>query len=201
MEFNVQATPRGTHPKPNTLRRNGIIPAIMYGHDGTNGVSLSITAKDAENLVNAASVNNSIITIQVPELSLNTKALLRKIQKDALGSKLLHLSFFAISAQSSLTVTVPICLTGDAVGVAVNKGNLEQKLNSIELNCAPDAIPENVEIDITSFDIGDLLHANELVLPEGVTVAQDPERVVFAITGREVAKVDSEEEEATETAA
>lgn len=183
MEFTVQASARKATDKPKALRRSGFIPAVMYGHDGTNAVSLSIPAKIAENLVQSASVNNSIITVEVPELSLTKKALLRRIQKDAMGSKLLHLNFFAISAQSSLTVTVPIYLQGNAVGVAVNRGHLEQMLNAIELNCKPDAIPEAVEIDITQYDIDSALHVNELTLPEGVAVAGDRDRIVFAITG------------------
>jgi large subunit ribosomal protein L25 len=183
MEFTIKATARGTDSKPNTLRRNGMVPAVMYGHDGTTALSITITAKDAETLVNNASVNNSIVTVQIPERSLNSKALLRKVQKDGMGNKIIHLSFFAVSAQSSLTVTVPIRLKGDAIGVAVNKGNLDQMLNVIELNCKPEAIPESIEIDITSYDLGSSLHVNELVLPEGVEVAGEQDRIVFSISG------------------
>ncbi len=183
MEFTIKATARGTDSKPNTLRRNGMVPAVMYGHDGTTALSITITAKDAETLVNNASVNNSIVTVQVPERSLNSKALLRKVQRDGMGNKIIHLSFFAVSAQSSLTVTVPIRLQGEAVGVAVNKGNLDQMLNAIELNCKPDAIPESIDIDISDYDLGSSLHVNALVLPDGVEVSGEQDRIVFSISG------------------
>ncbi len=182
MEFTVQAISRTESSKPNTLRRNGMIPAVMYGHDGTNAVSISITAKDAEQLVQSASVNNSIINVQVPDLSLDCKALLRDIQTNALGSKLNHLSFFAIAAQASVHVTVPIYLKGQAIGVTLNKGNLDQSLNVVELQCAPDVIPASIDIDITNFDVGSALHVSELDLPSGVTVVGEHDRIVFSIT-------------------
>lgn len=197
MEFVIKASARAADSKPNALRRSGTTPSVMYGHDGTRALSISVSTKDAESLVSAASVNNSIVTVQVPELSLNTKALLRKVQRDPVSSKILHLSFFAVSAQSSLTVTVPIRLQGEAVGVVVNRGNLDQMLNAIELNCKPDSIPESLDIDISGFDLGSSLHVNELVLPDGVEVAGESDRIVFAISGT----APSAEDEKTEAAA
>ncbi|NJN29364.1 MAG: hypothetical protein HC824_02005 [Synechococcales cyanobacterium RM1_1_8] len=113
---------------------------------------------------------------------------------------MLHLSFFAVSAQSSIQVTVPIHLVGKSKGVELNGGTLEVMLSELELSCAPTGIPETVEIDITELNVGDSLHVHELTLPAGAVSVGEPDRLVLSITGKSTAADADDEAEAAAAA-
>ena len=193
MEFTVKCESRQPGAKPNAMRRSGQIPAVLYGHDGTNAVSLAVPAKTVEVLLKSVAINNSIVSVQVPSLSLDCKSLLRDVQCDPVSQKTLHLSFFSVSSQSSIQVTVPIHTVGVSKGVDQNGGTLEVMLSELELSCSPTNIPETVEIDITNLDVGDSLHVDELTLPAGAVSVGEPGRLVLSIAGKSTA-VDSDDE-------
>lgn len=193
MEFTVQCESRDAAAKPKALRRAGQVPAVLYGHDGTNAVSLTVTAKIAETLLKSAAVNNSIISVQVPSLSLDCKSLLRDVQSDPANHQVLHLSFFAVSSQSSIQVTVPINTVGTSKGVELGGGSLDMMLSELEVSCSPSSIPETIELDITNLKVGSSIHVRDIVLPAGVVSVGEPDRLVLAITGKGGALEDSDD--------
>lgn len=202
MEFTIECEPRQSGVNPRKLRRMGKLPAVLYGHEGTESVSLSLPLALAERMLSAVEVNNTLITVKVPELSLDCQSLLRDVQTHPWKSSLYHLSFFAISGQDSVTVTVPLNFVGDPIGVKQDNGSLDLVLTSLELQCEPQGIPESIEIDISSLNIGDAIHVNELVLPKGVTSAGEGNRVVASVLAPAGAAVsDDETEEVSEEAA
>jgi large subunit ribosomal protein L25 len=170
--------PEGINPR--ALRRDGLIPAALYGHKGAESVSLTIDAKEAIRLLKAASVNNTLIDLKVPEISWNGKALIREVQSHPWKRTIYHLSFFSVSADSTVELVVPLTLVGTAAGVKLG-GVLEQSMSELNISCLPGRIPENIEINVTDFEAGSNLHVSELVLPEGVKVLNDPENIVFSI--------------------
>jgi large subunit ribosomal protein L25 len=181
MEFTIECEPRPSGINPRKLRRMGKLPAVLYGHEGTESVSLSLPLALAERMLSAVEVNNTLINVKVPELSLNCQSLLRNVQTHPWKSDLYHLSFFAISGQDSVTVTVPLNFVGDPVGVKQENGALDLVLTSLELQCEPQGIPESIEIDISQLKVGDAVHVNELILPKGVTSSGEGDRVVASI--------------------
>jgi large subunit ribosomal protein L25 len=100
-----------------------------------------------------------------------------------------------------LQVTVPLHFVGTAVGVKPEGGALDTVLTELEVSCAPDNIPESIEIDVTNLHIGDALHVNELKLPKGVEVVGEPERVIVSVLGKggQVSAAEEEEAAAEET--
>lgn len=181
MELTVECQKRPEGSKPNGLRQQGMVPAVLYGHQGAESVSLVVKAKTVEKLLKEGSVNNTLITLNVTDLPWNGKTLLREVQLHPWKGYPYHLSFFSVSAQESLTVAVPLNFTGEAKGVKDDGGVLDLVLTELQLNCAPDNIPETIDIDISQLEIGDSLHVHELVLPAGVTVASDADRVVITV--------------------
>lgn len=181
MELTLKCQTRPAGSKPNALRRSGQIPATLYGHNGAESVALTIDAKVAELLVRDATVNNTLIDINVADLPWNGKALLREIQSHPWKHTLYHLSFFSIGSQASLDADVAIHLVGESPGVKNGGGSLDQELTELHIRCAPDRIPEVINVDISGLEVGQSLHLRDITLPEGVVALSDPDRIVVAV--------------------
>lgn len=196
MELTVECQKRPTGSKPNALRREGLTPAVLYGHNGAESVELTLNTRNAETLVKKAVLNNTMIQLSVPEISWSGKALLREVQAHPWKRSLYHLSFFSVGSQSSIEVTVPLHFVGESIGVKQNGGTLDVVLNEVSVVCAPSAVPETIEIDVSAMDVGAALHVNELTLPTGVTVVGEGDRVVVSILGTSTAQAEAAAEEA-----
>ncbi|CAA9562122.1 LSU ribosomal protein L25p [uncultured Synechococcales cyanobacterium] len=197
MELTVECQKRESGSKPNALRREGLIPAVLYGHKGTESVSLTLSEKTAKTLVKDAVINNTLIRVKIPGWS--GKALLRDVQSHPWKGLLYHLSFFSVAAQDSLEVTVPMHFVGEAVGVKDEGGSIDTSLTELQVECAPDQIPEAIAVDVSQLHMGDTVYVHQLVLPEGVTVLGEPDRVAVSILPPQL--IVEPEEEATETEA
>ncbi|NEQ22631.1 MAG: 50S ribosomal protein L25/general stress protein Ctc [Microcoleus sp. SIO2G3] len=192
MELTIECQKRAPQSKPNALRQSGFIPAVIYGHKGTESISVSIPAKAAETLVKQASVNNTLVEVKVAD-GWSGKALLREVQTHPWRNSLYHLSFFSIAQQDSIEATVPLHFVGESIGVKQNGGALDTVLNELTLKCPPEGIPETIEVDISDLDVGGALHVSDLKLPAGVEAVGDAERVIATVllskTGRDAEEV------------
>jgi large subunit ribosomal protein L25 len=180
MNISVECQSRPEGSKPRALRREGLIPAALYGHDGANSISLTIPAKEAQLLLRDAAVNNTLIDLKIPDISWKGKALIREVQAHPWKRTLHHLSFFTVSAKQLVEIVVPVILTGKAAGTKEG-GIVDQSMTELKIACAADSIPESIEVDITNFEIGTILHVGEIVLPAGATALDDPERTAVSI--------------------
>ncbi len=97
MPLSIECQKRPEGSKPNALRRQGLIPGSLYGHDGANSVSLVVDTKEAVNLLRKVSVNETIIEVKIPELSWTGNALIREVQAHPWKRTVLHLSFFHVA--------------------------------------------------------------------------------------------------------
>jgi large subunit ribosomal protein L25 len=199
MNITVECQTRPEGSKPKALRREGLIPASMYGHDGANSISLTIPAKEAQILLREAAVNNTLIDLKIPDISWQGKALIREVQAHPWKRTLNHLSFFTVSAKQQVEIVVPVVLVGKAAGVKEG-GIVEQIMTELNITCAADNIPESIEINVSNFEIGSLLHVGEVVLPEGISVLDDLERTVVAVVAP-AKSTDTEETEVAEESA
>jgi large subunit ribosomal protein L25 len=181
MEFTIECQPRPEGSKPNSLRRSGKLPAVLYGHKGNESISLTIDSKAAELLLRDASINNSLIQVTIPELSWNGKALLREVQTHPWRGTPYHISFFAVSAHGSLEVDVPLHFVGIAVGIKEGGGSLDPSMNSLRVKCIAEKIPDFIEVDVAEMNVGDALQVGQLTLPEGIEALNDPGRVVVSV--------------------
>ena len=197
MEVTVECQKRPEGINPRALRRSGKIPAVLYGHKGTESVSLTVGAKDAETLLKKVDVNNTLIKVNIPDLPWSGKALLREVQTHPWKNQLYHLSFFSMASQESVSVTIPVKLTGQSAAVKQG-GVLEHLMTEIEVECAPEKIPESIDIDISNLAMGESLHIHQLVLPEGITAKDDPQRNVINIIAPASATAQASEESTEE---
>ena len=186
MELTVECQKRPEGSKTRALRRSGLIPAVLYGHNGSESVALTVEAKTVQQLLKDASINNTLIKLNIPDLPWNGKTLLREVQTHPWKGYPYHLSFFSISTQDSVEVEVPLNFVGESVGVKMEGGVLDLILSELQVKCKPDSIPESIDIDISPLHLGESLHVNQLTLPEGVTSVGEEERVVASIVSPRV---------------
>ena len=183
MEVSVECQKRPDGSKPGALRRSGLIPAVLYGHKGTESVSLTLPAKTAETLLKKATVNNTLVQVNIPDISWNGKALLREVQTHPWKrSQVYHLSFFSVASQDSLEVTVPLHFLGQAAGIK-SGGILDPVITELQVQCAPGDIPESIDVDVSNLEIGDSLHVRDLILPQGITPMLEPETTIVIVGG------------------
>lgn len=181
MELSIECKTRSPQSKPKAMRREGVIPAVLYGHNGAESVSLSLDAKAADYLVRNASVNNTLVQVNVSDMPWKGKAIIREVHTHPAKGHLYHLSFFSVAAQDSLEVTVPIHFVGDAVGVIEERGVLDTPLNELQVRCDPANIPEYIEVNISNLKVGDNLHISDIDLPKGVEPAIDADRTLASV--------------------
>ncbi len=193
MELTVECQKRPEGSKPNALRRSGLIPAVLYGHNGAESLSLTINAKSAETLLKSHALNSILIQLNIPELSWSGKTLLREVQRHPWKGNTYHLSFFAVGSHGSIDVEVPLHFVGEAVGVKMEGGILDTVLTQLKISCPPDSIPEFINVDVSGLHLGQALHINELNLPSGVTASGEANQVVVSILSPQGGSEGSEE--------
>ena len=181
MDLNIECAKRAADEKTKKLRREGTLPAVLYGHDGSESVALKLSNYEAEALLRHATVNKSVITVNVPDMPWSGKVILREVQKHPWKNKIHHLSFFSIASQKEIEVSMPIHFVGEAIGVAQQGGTLDMVMTEIQLKCPPDAIPQSLDVDVSELNIGDALHVGEIKLPEGSSVSVEPSLLVVSV--------------------
>jgi large subunit ribosomal protein L25 len=121
-------------------------------------------------------------------------------QIDPTKRELLHADFFEVSLTEKVKVSINIIPVGEPVGVKRDGGIIQHVLREIEIECLPDKIPANVEIDITELEIGQSFHVSDLKLEEGVEILTDPEEVILTIVAPVIEEVAPVEEAPAEEA-
>jgi len=168
----LQVDLREEHGKRRTrrLRSSGVTPAILYGH-GKPCVSLRANAAE----ISAALRHGT----QLVELQggANETALIREVQWDAFGQEILHFDLIRVSADEMIEATVAIELRGEAPGV--NQGGIVELLHhDISIRCPATSLPEKLELNINSLDVGQTLTAAELNLPDGAELVTPSDEVL-----------------------
>lgn len=170
------------------LRKEGKIPAIIYGHTG----SYPVTVDEHEFNTKFHTVSeNTIIKLSTEDGSYDV--LVKDFQENTLTGKILHIDFFEIEQGKLLKTHVPLHLDGVAPGVREG-GILEQRLHELEVECLPKDLPEDVVIDINSLELGDSIHVSDMEEMEGVKILDLPENVIVTVSHRKIEEVVEEEE-------
>lgn len=189
----LTAEPReeaGTGPA-RQLRRQGQIPAVIYGH-GQESKNLKVQRQELELLLDRINVENTLVDLEIDGTS--RKVLIREVQRHPWKPRILHVDFFNIRVDEKIRVAVPIRFVGNPVGVSEAGGILQQNRHEIEVECLPDEIPEEFELYVGDLDIGDSLHVADLNTG-GVRPQEELELTLCVVVPPTVITVDEEEEE------
>ena len=157
------------------LRREGKIPAVIYGH-GTDPLPVAIVARELRIALNSEAGANQLLSLDTG--SGTYLALAREMQRHPVAQTVTHVDFIIVRRDEVISADVPIVLAGEAIEVQHGDGLVEQQMFTLAINALPTAIPSAVEADISALIIGGQVRVSDLALPTGVTTDVDPETTV-----------------------
>jgi large subunit ribosomal protein L25 len=180
------------------LRREGKIPAVIYGGKKPP-VAISLDGHEMFKLLHAGGFKTTVFEIDAG--GTKERAIPRDYQRDVVKDTLLHVDFFRVSATSVVEVEVPVhFLNEDKAKGLIRGGVLNVVRHTVEVKAGVDHLPEHIEVDLAGLDIGDIVHASAVKLPQGVEFAIDERDFTIATIAAPtvVAEEQAEAEKAAE---
>ncbi len=179
----VAAQPRASRGK-NEARRTrvaGMIPAVVYGAF-KDPQAVSVNPKDILRIIRGKSGHNAIFDVEIVGVE-RTPVIVADEQYDPVKDTLIHIDLKRIDLTRKLRVSIPIHTTGEPKGVKQQGGVLDVVTRSVEIECIPDDIPNQFDVDVTELMIGSNIRVSELVVAPGVRVLTAPEAVIAHVVG------------------
>ena len=201
LETNVleaQARKPGTKNEARRVRREGKIPAVVYGA-GKDSLPVSVDPRVVTRILNSESGHNTIFDLTLD--GEKTKAMIVDWQYEPIKGRLLHIDLKRIALDKVLTVSVPIELRGEAEGVKTQGGILEQMLREVEIECLPADIPSHIELDVSQLTFGKVLRVSDLPRSDKIKFLTDENQPVAHVTSVKEEVVATPEAAAAEAAA
>lgn len=172
--FNVTQRSEVGRQANKRLRREGSIPAVLYGH---NEASISLSVKKEEV---AAALRHSGKIVELKG-AVTESALIRSVQWDTFGIDVLHVDLMRVSASETVDITISLELRGESPG-ARSGGVVNFITHEIEITCPVSTIPEHLYVNIGNLQLGDAIHASDVELPSGAKLLSDGHAVIVNCT-------------------
>jgi large subunit ribosomal protein L25 len=174
------------------VRAAGKVPGVVYGRK-VEPIAVTFNEKELLTSLDKEKKRNTVLQLSISDggKSEEVTAMVREAQVNPLSRRLVHVDFLRVDLDTEVHVTVPLLLTGKAVGLT-NGGNLHQSMHVIAIAAKPAAIPTKLEADVTALDIGDALHVSDLKLGEGVRALLDPREAIASVVAPKAEKVEAE---------
>ena len=194
-QLTAQARDRAGKGVARALRREGRVPAVVYG-DKKSPDLISLSHNEVTKLWNKGSFMSSLLDLEVDGKT--QRVIPRDVQLDPVKDFVTHVDFLRLGKGAKIAVEVPVNFVNDEESPGIKRGGILNVVRyEVELNCPAESIPESIEVDLTGTDIGDSIHISAITLPDGVTpVITDRDFTVATIAAP--AALVSEEQEAEE---
>jgi large subunit ribosomal protein L25 len=189
--ININANTRSTkgNGPARVLRREGQIPAILYG-PGNEPTSIALNAHELELLLKSSRAGQVFVNLVIDGAG-KRKALLKELQRHPVSGQFIHADFYEVAMDRKIRVQVPVTTRGKSEGVEMG-GMLQIIRRELEVLCLPDDIPEMFEIDITDLAMGESVHVEDIPLEGDVEIPHEVNFTILTIlSGR---KTEEEEE-------
>ena len=170
------------------LRASGRVPAVLYGQ-GIDATPLTVDAKELNRLLHSEAGSNVLVDLKVDDTE--HLAIPREIQRDHIHARFIHVDFLAVSRTETITVNVPVVEHGEAAGIKEG-GVVEHHLRELQVECLPQDVPDQIEIDITDVELGGMIHVSDVAAPPGVTILTNAEDAVLSIITPAVLRVEAD---------
>jgi large subunit ribosomal protein L25 len=164
----------GTRPS-RRLRREGRVPAVVYGM-GKDPVAVSVNWRELRQCLKTDAGVNAVIDLDID--GARHTSIVKDIQRHPVRRDVIHVDFLRVDPHKPVTVEVPVTLVGEAKKVANLQGVVDQQLFRVAVSVRPDSIPNELELDVSGLDIGDVVTVGDLPLPAGVTAVSDADATV-----------------------
>jgi len=178
--LDAQARVTGNKNSARRVRRDGKVPAVLYGA-GKEAVAVSLDPRQVSRILHSATGHNTIFDLAL-DGGERAKAMIVDWQYEPIKGALLHIDLKRIAMDQKLTILVPIVLKGEAAGVKQQGGILEQLLREVEIECLPGDIPTAIDVDISHLVFGKVLRVTDLPQDARLKVLTDGNQPVAHVT-------------------
>lgn len=199
-EFGKEASSR--------VRKSGSVPAVVY-KKASKVIPLMVDARELFHVLHTSAGGNVIITLQIDSPAgdkghsdkKDKTVIVKEIQHDPVKGEVIHLDFQEISLTDKITVDIAIETKGEPEGVKTEGGVLDHPIKELHIECLPTEIPEKIDVHVEALKIGDGIRIEELDVPAGIKVLNEPEQVVCSVIPPKAEEEPTEEELAEQEAA
>ena len=177
-DITVTAEPRDTRGKNEArrLRAGGSTPGVLYGVTDT-AVPLAVSPKEIGRILHSRTGHNTIFNLAVQGAE-TTPVMIVDWQSDPVKDTLIHVDLKRIDLTRAIRVRVPVVTTGEPKGVKIQGGLHELVTREVEIECLPDAIPEQFTVDVSELMIGQSVRASSVSMPDDVKLVSGGDMVI-----------------------
>ena len=150
------------------LRRQGLVPGSVMKMDKSGVELIKFSKHEFMMAMRGRTSKQLLVTLEMPTGDM--PALMREVQNDVIAGTPIHADFSEVSLTEKVRVTVPVYLVGEAVGVKIGGGILEQVLRTIDVECLPEDIAEKFDIDVSNLGLDQTMFVRDLQLGDKFTV-------------------------------
>ena len=173
--------------KANSIRTAGFIPAVIYGFSKANQ-NIKVKKHDFEKVFAVAGEFN-LVDLKIDEAQ-PIKVIIKDIQRNSLNDGIIHIDFYQVDMAKKITTEIPLNFVGETKAVKELGGTLVKNMDTVEVECLPGDLVSHIDVDISVLaDFGQFIRLHDLVLPKGITLAQETNE---AVVGVEETKVEVE---------
>lgn len=199
IELKAQARDRVGKGAARELRRNSMVPAVIYG-DNKDPLPIAVPYKELSILINSGGFLNTVLEVEVDNDK--HRVLPKDYQREPVRDFFTHVDFLRVGKNTKVTVEIPVHYINEDDCPGLRQGGvLNVVRHALEISCRADAIPEYFEVDLTGLEIEDVVHASAITLPDGVTLTVTDRDPTMCSVAAPTVSVAAEEEEGEEVAA
>jgi len=186
--------------KTRFLRRQGITPAHLFGHN-LKSLALQCDTSEVQRMIARAQATR-LINLEIEGEKQPRSIVIREIQRAEPGGQLLHIDFYQVSKTEKITIDAPIVLVGNAPALKEKGRLLTLGVTSLSIECLPTKLPSQIDVDLSSLEeLEQAIRIRDLVLSPDITVVTDPDQLVVKVSQTAVERVEEAVTEAEEAEA
>ena len=170
-----------TGKKVRFLRRQGIVPANIYGH-GIDSTAINVDTKSLKHLLAHAGMTD-LISLKMDDSKNPLRVLVREVQKNPINDDLLHVDFYQVRMDEKIKADVPIVFVGEApVLKKVKNSSVLHLIDSLPIEALPDDLPHSLEVDVSGLEeLDSTIHVKDIHLGDRITLLSDPEQMAVKV--------------------
>lgn len=178
----VNAIPResGSSNVARRLRREGKLPAVVYGGD-KDSIAVTLEPRELLKILKSDSGQNTVFEVKIGDKGAAETVMVFDYQVDPIRHHLTHADLVRISMDKAIEVSVHLLFTGEPEGVKNDGGVLDQAMREVTVECLPTDIPESLEVDVSALEIGDSVRVEDIVVPRGVKMLVDEDTTLASV--------------------
>lgn len=181
--------------KVKALRREGLLPAVLYG-SGLDPMPITLNTREVRQTLSVIGAN-TLVTLKIDKKEY--LALVRDMQREVIMRDLLHIDFQAVSLEENITSTVPVVVVGEAPAVKEMNALLVSGLDELQIEAKAKDLPDTIQVDVSELsEIGDNIQVKDLTISGDVRIMDDPEEIVVVVAAPTLMEIEPEVEEDAE---